>query len=124
MNTWSGDAKSKEWERKNSVAALKERFEINPRNGLILSRFSGQRVDRVQNFGGYTRNDALAYHQVTVDKIKLCAHRAVWAVAHGRWPDPDKVIDHINGDRKDNRIANLREITQAENISYGRQPRR
>lgn len=35
------------------------------------------------------------------------AHRLAFAFANGRWPEAD--IDHINGDRQDNRPSNLRE---------------
>lgn len=41
------------------------------------------------------------------------AHRVAWAIFYGKWPDDQ--IDHINGDRRDNRIANLREVTNAVN---------
>lgn len=41
------------------------------------------------------------------------AHRVIWAMVHGDWPDG--VIDHINGNRADNRIANLRAVSGPEN---------
>ncbi len=45
---------------------------------------------------------------------RLClAHRVAWAVTHGHWPKNE--IDHINGVRDDNRIANLRDVTSSEN---------
>lgn len=45
--------------------------------------------------------------------VKVDAHRVIWAIIHGEWPREQ--IDHINGDRADNRIANLRHVTRAEN---------
>jgi len=44
---------------------------------------------------------------------KHYAHRVVWAMETGAWPVDH--IDHINHDRADNRIANLREVTRVEN---------
>ncbi len=46
-------------------------------------------------------------------KSHLAAHRVAWAIYHGRIPACE--IDHINGDRADNRIENLREVTRAQN---------
>ena len=40
-------------------------------------------------------------------------HRVIWAMHYGEWPD---YIDHINHDRTDNRISNLRSVTLAENM--------
>jgi hypothetical protein len=41
------------------------------------------------------------------------AHRIAWFLFYGQWPI--KYLDHINGQRDDNRIDNLREITHEEN---------
>lgn len=49
------------------------------------------------------------------------AHRLAWLYVHGVWPTHN--IDHINGDRADNRIANLRDVTQAVNQHNQRAPR-
>lgn len=41
------------------------------------------------------------------------AHRVLWMLAYGEWPAVD--IDHINGDRSDNRLTNLRSVSRIEN---------
>lgn len=44
--------------------------------------------------------------------IPLLAHRVLFAMKHGYWP---KEVDHINGNRGDNTIKNLREVTRLQN---------
>jgi hypothetical protein len=49
------------------------------------------------------------------------AHRVIWALVTGEWPHGD--IDHLNGDRTDNRWSNLRavdRITNSRNASISR----
>lgn len=45
---------------------------------------------------------------------QIKAHRLAWYLHYGHWPI--NVIDHINGKRADNRICNLRDVTQKENV--------
>lgn len=51
-------------------------------------------------------------HGSIFDRLYL-THRVIWAICHGAWPLAQ--IDHINGDRRDNRIKNLRSVSHAEN---------
>lgn len=44
---------------------------------------------------------------------QIPAHRVIFALAHGYWPKGE--VDHCNGLRNDNRIDNLREVSNAEN---------
>lgn len=60
---------------------------------------------------GWLRRDG--YREIVVEQFRARSHRIAWAIHHGSWPT--NFIDHINGDRHDNRIANLREATKQEN---------
>lgn len=53
------------------------------------------------------------YIRIVIDRENYMAHRLAWLVSTGR--EPYDQIDHINGNRADNRIANLREATGSEN---------
>ena len=45
--------------------------------------------------------------------VTLYAHRVMWALHMDEWPYP--FLDHINGDRSDNRIVNLRVVDKSTN---------
>ena len=57
--------------------------------------------------------DGNGYLHGTIFDVKHFAHRLVWAMQTGEWPSGD--IDHINGNRHENRWANLRSVTRQEN---------
>jgi hypothetical protein len=52
------------------------------------------------------------YRQLQVDGVIYKEHRLAWFYMYGVWPE---IIDHINHDRSDNRIANLRSVSKKEN---------
>jgi hypothetical protein len=54
------------------------------------------------------------YRTVNIMGLNYLAHRVVWSIVHGA--NPLHVIDHINGNRGDNRPGNLRDVTHAENM--------
>lgn len=59
-----------------------------------------------------TANNSSGYLHGSVRNRTLRAHRVIWAIVHGEWPDE---VDHINGVRNDNRLTNLRSVTRADN---------
>jgi hypothetical protein len=54
------------------------------------------------------------YRHIGIKTQKYPLHRIAWLFITGVWPSAD--IDHINGVRSDNRAANLREATRAQNL--------
>lgn len=54
------------------------------------------------------------YVRIKIGGKKYYAHRLAWIYAYGSLPD--LAIDHINRDRSDNRIHNLRDVSVSENL--------
>lgn len=72
-------------------------------------RGDGGRAGRVTDRG---------YINIAIDGRAYRAHRLAWLYQFGVWPSAE--IDHINGQRSDNRIANLREATRTQNSANQR----
>ena len=53
------------------------------------------------------------YKYGSINKKPVLAHRIIWKMQYGY--DPQH-IDHINGNRADNRIENLRSVNRFENL--------
>lgn len=58
-----------------------------------------------------------AHHQgyihVTINRRKYLAHRLAWLYVYGEWPQHE--IDHLDGNRSNNKIKNLREASDKIN---------
>jgi hypothetical protein len=88
---------------------LNDLFEY--RDGLLFwkvdrrgNKIKGKQASRFKKSNGY--------HEVTISKKKYYAHRVIFMMFHGRWPEQ---IDHIDGDRSNNVLSNLREANNAQN---------
>lgn len=63
--------------------------------------------------GSLAGNRKRDYASVTIDTEAFRAHRLAWFYVYGVWPD---YIDHINGIKTDNRLENLRSVSNSVNM--------
>ena len=90
-----------------------------PSQEFLLAKFeyepeTGHLIHKTNSYKGHKAGTVVwnGYVKVRIAGKKLAVHRLVWKMHHGEDP---YALDHINNDKTDNRIENLRSVTDSEN---------
>ena len=89
----------------------------NPETGVLVWR---ERVSKAVKPGDIAGNFTARYVTIGYRGKIYKAHRLAWLLTHGEWPAG--LIDHINGDKHDNRLCNLRVVGPTGNAQNVRRP--
>ncbi len=96
----------------NIQEMIDEWLDIDPEKGEIRWKKSkGSRTKKGEEAGSIT---VKGYKIINFNGKYYYVHRLIWFFVHGYFPE--NYIDHINGDKIDNRICNLREVSQSCNL--------
>lgn len=85
---------------------VKTHLDYDRERGLLLRRSSRGRGKRGEVAGNL---NVFGYRMISINGSRVLAHRLVWALETGEWPQ--QPIDHKNLNRDDNRFSNLRLCT-------------
>lgn len=110
------------------IDTLRQLLDVDPDTGILTWRHRPREYFLTeQHYKSWNANfpgkralatlDAYGYFVGIILCKRVRAHRIIWALVHGCWPNE---IDHINGIRNDNRLCNLRSVTHAENTKNTR----
>lgn len=91
---------------------LRDVLRYSPETGLFHWRVMCSARRPAEMLAGDKKKDS-GYVLIGVDCVRYRAHRLAWLYMTGQWPALQ--VDHIDGDRSNNRWVNLREATQRQN---------
>lgn len=94
-----------------TAAYLQSILDYDPKTGVFRWKVKLARANPGDVAGRINSN---GYWRISIQRRDYGAHRLAWLYVYGRLPE--RQLDHINGDRLDNRLANLREATHSQNM--------
>lgn len=103
-----------------SLAELNDLLDYNPETGLFTWKKSRSGNGGVGSIAGSLQKET-GYISITINRKRFRAHRLAYKMYHGS--DPVDQVDHIDMDRANNCIANLRDATNSQNRRNTRPPK-
>lgn len=88
-----------------------ELLDYDQTTGIFVRRVRTSNRIKVGDIAG--SKEKAGYLCIRLDGKTYKAHRLAWLYVYGDWPT--KEIDHINGQKDDNRVANLRDVSKSVN---------
>ncbi len=86
-------------------------LDYEPETGIFRWKISTSNRVSIGSVAGY--EEPRGYIIISVGGVRYSGHRLALFYVNGTWPPED--VDHVNLIKSDNRFANLREATRAEN---------
>ncbi|HGL5074088.1 HNH endonuclease [Burkholderia multivorans] len=91
----------------------------DPVTGIFVWRQSTSNRAPIGSIAGTMQPNG--YLRIAIDGVRMYAHRLAWFYVNGEWPLSD--VDHIDGVRTNNAIANLRDVSRSVNMQNQRRAR-
>jgi hypothetical protein len=107
-------APSKPKKRDITADELRAILHYDPETGWLTNSVDRNRKGTAKAGTRAGSPDAYGYRQIQINGKRYKEHRLVWLYVHSVMPT--KFLDHINNVKDDNRIENLREATNAQNM--------
>jgi hypothetical protein len=94
-----------------SQELVKALFEYNPDTGIFIRKLTTGSKAKAGSVAGIL-ND-VGYLELSINSYRYRAHRIAWLYCFGEFPSGQ--LDHIDGNKSNNALDNLREATNKEN---------
>lgn len=98
------------------VGRVRQLLDYDPETGFFRWRTKPNKRTKAGAIAGSI--SVSGHRRITIERRRYPAHHLAWLLVHGEWPN--HLLDHANGRPDDNRIANLRPATMAQNMQNSR----